>query len=711
VRKRLNLLAVLVVVVAQFAAVSPIASAVGTVPRLDWVANLADDEVFANALAIDANGNTYVAGQFSGTVDFDASGSTFELTASGGDAYVTKLDPDGAFVWAAMFTGSGTESAYGVAVDGSGNVTVVGRFNSETDFDPGAGTSTMTPSGGYDGFVVGLDSNGAFVWKEQFGSTSDDIVNAVAASPDGTVFGAWTLGPFPTNDASVFARTSTGGVVWDYDIAADGYQTANAIAVRDGAVVVAGEFGSGEAVDFDDGAGTFELTPSAVDVYVVRLNLAGVFDWALKMGGDNNQTPFGIAIGTDGRIAVTGDTNGLDQDFDPGAGVFELDSGGLSDPFFAAVDIDGALITAGVFSGAADGQVHSVAFDSANGLLLTGWFIGTTDFDPGAGTSELTSAGAKDVFVARVTSSGTLDWASQIGDTGNDEGTGVVVGAADAAVFAGHFLLADVDLDPSDGTAERSSGSSFDYYVVKMIEQCQGMNATLVGSAGGDFLNGTSGPDVIVGLGGNDILLGGGGDDVICGGPGNDKIEGGPGDDSIDGGEGIDTIDYSASSGPVTVDLGAGSGTDPDGTDALDAVENVFGSSFDDVLVGDSGPNRLYGFDGDDHLSGKSGKDRLYGADGDDTLDGGSSKDRLYGGSGHDELSGGSNDDTLLGGSASDLLIGGKGDDTLEGQGGADTLRGGLGDDYLDGGPGNDSADGQADFDTCIAETVANCEA
>ena len=67
---------------------------------------------------------------------------------------------------------------------------------------------------------------------------------------------------------------------------------------------------------------------------------------------------------------------------------------------------------------------------------------------------------------------------------------------------------------------------------------CNGLAATIVGTAGNNTINGTSGRDVIAGLGGVDKIYGGGGNDVICGGDGNDEIEGGAGDDWLDGGAG-----------------------------------------------------------------------------------------------------------------------------------------------------------------------------
>ena len=82
--------------------------------------------------------------------------------------------------------------------------------------------------------------------------------------------------------------------------------------------------------------------------------------------------------------------------------------------------------------------------------------------------------------------------------------------------------------------------------------QCNGLDATHVGTEDNDKIRGTSGDDVIVTLGGNDVIYSKGGNDVICSGEGNDKIYGnsgndiligGPGEDKLYGGQGIDTCD------------------------------------------------------------------------------------------------------------------------------------------------------------------------
>ena len=111
----------------------------------------------------------------------------------------------------------------------------------------------------------------------------------------------------------------------------------------------------------------------------------------------------------------------------------------------------------------------------------------------------------------------------------------------------------------------------------------------------------------------------------------------------------------------------------------------IFGTPYQDNLVGGSG---------DDTISGDSGADTIAGNNGNDLLNGGSERDSLFGGQGSDTLNGDNNGDTLLGGDNNDLLNGNQNQDWLFGQSGNDTLIGGPDNDQLFGGQGNDTLNG-----------------
>ncbi len=132
-----------------------------------------------------------------------------------------------------------------------------------------------------------------------------------------------------------------------------------------------------------------------------------------------------------------------------------------------------------------------------------------------------------------------------------------------------------------------------------------------------DLIFGNIDPHLVPGLtntGGADILNGGVGDDIMVVTEGGDIIDGGAGEDTVSFRAGIAAIHYDMATGSVSSGPLAGA--------TITNVENVFGSDFDDTLIGDSADNVLLGHDGNDTLVGRGGDDILVGADGaQDTAD------------------------------------------------------------------------------------------
>jgi Ca2+-binding RTX toxin-like protein len=142
----------------------------------------------------------------------------------------------------------------------------------------------------------------------------------------------------------------------------------------------------------------------------------------------------------------------------------------------------------------------------------------------------------------------------------------------------------------------------------------------VIGSDHGDALTGDDGANRLSGRRGHDTLMGGEGDDHLRGNGGRDWIAGGAGSDTLDGGEDRDLVDYTAASSGVTVDLSSNMAVQSGSADVdtLYGFEQVWGSAFDDLLVGDSADNRLEGGAGNDILWGQGGRDVLHGGGGAD---------------------------------------------------------------------------------------------
>ncbi len=126
------------------------------------------------SIAVDAAGNVCTTGFFSGTCDFDPGPGVYNKTALyARDAFVSKLDAGGNFVWAAQFGGTGLwqhdDMGYVIKTDANNNVYTVGYFNATVDFDPGPGIYNLScPNNNNHLFVSKLTAGGNFSWAIDF---------------------------------------------------------------------------------------------------------------------------------------------------------------------------------------------------------------------------------------------------------------------------------------------------------------------------------------------------------------------------------------------------------------------------------------------------------------------------------------------------------------------------------------------------------------
>jgi len=394
------------------------------ISKLDAAGNLlwaksmggADDD-WGLSIAVDGSGNVYTTGYFRGTADFDPGAGTYNLTSVGeSDIFISKFDASGNFLWAKSIGGTYFDHGKSIAVDGSGNVYTTGSFQGTADFDPGAGTYSLTSAGVYDFFILKLDAAGNFLWAKNIGGTSDDHCNSIAVDGSGNVY---TTGSFRGT------------------------------------------------VDFDPGAGTSNLTSAGnSDIFVSKLDAAGNFGWAKNMGGTNFDEGNSIAVDGSGNVYTTGYFRGT-ADFDPGVGTNNLTSEGYFDIFISKLDVAGNFVWAKSMGGSFQDEGYSIALDGSGNVYITGYFQGTVDFDPGAGTSNLTSAGSRDIFNSKLDSAGNFLSANSMGGTDNDLANSIAVDGSGNVYTTGTFV-GTVDFDPGAGTSNLTSAGSADIFILKL---------------------------------------------------------------------------------------------------------------------------------------------------------------------------------------------------------------------------------------------------
>lgn len=379
-----------------------------------------------SSIAIDQAGNVYTAGYCNGTVDFDPGTATYDITNGNGGIFVSKLSSSGTFVWAkSMGGGQGSNAkAYSVAVDAAGNVYTTGYFTSTVDFNPGTAVyNIISPTSNMDIFISKLNSSGDFVWAKSMGSTNPDAGRSIAVDIAGNVFttgwftgtvdfdpgaGVYNLTSPGNADIYISKLNASGAFVWakrmgggagsdlhDYgfDITLD----------NTGNIYTTGSFAG--TVDFNSGGPPNNLTTSSYSaVFICKHDASGTLDWVKKIEGaivNDYSTGSSVAIDAVGNIYSTGYFQGT-IDADPGTSVLNFTSAGDYDIFISKLNSSGVLVWGKSIGGASHDSGNSVAIDTAGNVYVAGAFIGSGDFDPGAGISTLLSAGDADGFVVKL---------------------------------------------------------------------------------------------------------------------------------------------------------------------------------------------------------------------------------------------------------------------------------------------------------------------
>lgn len=391
----------------------------------------------ARALALDNEGNLYVAGVFQETVDFDPGPGLAELVSMGGnDIFILKLSPAGEYIWAKRMGGPGADGPQNIDVDAAGNVYTAGNFSRTADFDP-------DPAANYDLTAVGplpnmfiskLDPEGNFVWAKQVGPPAGLGLMTVAS----------------------------------IRLAPSGQQ-----------VYLSGLFGYGSAFDFDPGAGTEILSPIGdFDIFLLKLDSAGQFGWAKQIGGtESTSGSIGMDLDLQENVYATGMFSGT-VDFDPGPAIHPRTSPN-SDMYISKLDSAGNFVWVTTTTGTSDSSMvegNAIAVDAEGNAYVTGIFQHTVNFFSSGVSGDLSSTGANwNIFVAKVSASGGFEWAKQMGGQGLHQAAAYALSldpTGEKLYLTGRFNET-VDFDPGPDTMELvCGGTGVNGYDIFVAQYC-----------------------------------------------------------------------------------------------------------------------------------------------------------------------------------------------------------------------------------------------
>jgi hypothetical protein len=346
----------------------------------------------AARVAVDAQGNVVVVGDFAGKIDFGGGAFT---SAGATDVFLAKFDPTGALLWAKTFGNVAAQNGFDVAFAPNGDVVFTGAFAGMINLGGGA----LASAGATDLFVGRYDSAGTFLWGKRFGDVAAQAGKGVAVDGQGNViitgdiagkvdFGGGVLTSAGATDVLLLELDQAGAHVLSKLFGNVAAQTASRVAVDAvGNMMITGS--AAGKIDFGGGALT---SAGGTDVFVARFTSGGAHLWSKLYGGLGNQDSRDLAVDPNGAILVAGD---FTTTVDFGGGV--LTSAGVTDGFIAKLDPFGAHVWSKKQGDAVAQSVAGIAAD-ATGVFAVGTFVGAVTF----GGAALTSAGATDVMLAKL---------------------------------------------------------------------------------------------------------------------------------------------------------------------------------------------------------------------------------------------------------------------------------------------------------------------
>jgi hypothetical protein len=400
---------------------------------------------WGSSVAVDGCGNIYVTGSSFSSWTGPSGESPLHPHTGYSDMSVLKLNPNGDYDWHTFYgSDSGHDEGSSVAVDGSGNIYVIGSsFGSWTG--SGGEGPLHAHSGGHDIFVLKLSPSGGYHWHTFYGSSLDDWDaedegHSVAVDDTGNVyvtgssFGSWNgpsgEGPLHTHsgghDIFVFKLSPSGDYHWHtfYGASLDGSDTedeGHSVAVDDtgNAYVTGSSFGSWNGPSGEDPLHVKSGTTDFTDIVVLKIDSGGAYQWHTFYGSSEwYDSGLSAAIGGSGDVYVTGSS---------GSGWTGPDD---EDPLHPLADDFDILVLK--LSPAGEYQWHtfhgspendwgsSVAIDDGGNLYVTGQSQAAWNGPSGEGPSHAWS-GSHDFHVLELDDCGEYQWHTFYGASLEDD--------------------------------------------------------------------------------------------------------------------------------------------------------------------------------------------------------------------------------------------------------------------------------------------------
>lgn len=262
----------------------------------------------AREIAVGGSGNVYVAGRSSSTWG----SPVIRAYTADMDAFVANVDTNGNLVWNSFLGGSAFDEAYGIVVDGSGNIFVTG-FSTTTILANGSwGNPIRAYTAFRDAFLTKLNSGGNLIWNTFLGGSGNDEGFNIALDGSGNTYvtgystTTWEnpIRAFTANEDAFAAKIDTAGnLIWNTFLGGGSSDQATGIDTDgSGNVYVTG---------YSSGSWGTPIRAFTVgnDAFAAKMETGGNLVWNTFLGGNGQDYGYGIDVDGSGNVYVTGPGN------------------------------------------------------------------------------------------------------------------------------------------------------------------------------------------------------------------------------------------------------------------------------------------------------------------------------------------------------------------------------------------------------------------
>ena len=440
-----------------------------------YLGNIGDDD--ADVVTVDENGNTYL-GCHSNSANLNLPDKKQYNLKNGIDAFVVKLNANGTKVdYITQLGGTQWDAVQGITSDSQGNIYAVGTTYS-TDFPINTNGFQSKFGGMSDAFVLKLNAEGNVIWSTFLGGSKNEDGRGIALDQHGNVHivGRTESNDFPTlpnslqpqssGEIDTFFATfnSEGKMITTSYLGGAGNDIGFSIDVDSkGRRYIAGTTNSS---DFPLLNAIQKVNKGKDDIFFAVIDATGsTLEYASYLGGDETEQLYGLDLGPNGNVFLTGITNS--PDFPTTENGYQPAHSGKSDVFVSRFNIqEKRMIYSTFLGGEGKDSSRDIIIDDEGNAFIVGKTT-STNF-PVVNNSNSTLRGRTDAFITLLNSSGSsLIYSTIFGGQGMETFEGLALGSDGSLTVSG--LSSSLDYPTVNPIQNSCIGGRFDMITTRLI--------------------------------------------------------------------------------------------------------------------------------------------------------------------------------------------------------------------------------------------------